>query len=146
MKIQDIRPAAGSVKKRKRVGRGNGSGHGLTSGRGSKGANCRSGASRNAKFEGGQMPIHMRLPKLPGFRNINRMEYVPINLDRLDAFDDGAVVDTDMMFTAGMVKKDCRVKILGNGEIKKNLTVRAHAFSKSAQEKIIAAGGKIEVI
>lgn len=146
MKIQEIKPAAGSRKNRKRVGRGNASGHGTTSCRGTKGANSRSGAKRNSRFEGGQMPIHMRLPKLPGFRNINRVEYLPINLHRLEAFESGAEVDPQTLMDTGMINKSLPIKILGNGSISKPLTVKAHAFSKTAQEKIEAAGGKVEVI
>lgn len=146
MRLQDIKPAAGAKKKRKRVGRGNGSGHGTTSGRGTKGQNSRSGRGRNPRFEGGQMPIHMRIPKLPGFKNINRVEYLAINVSRLDSFEDGSDIGPQEMMDAGIVNKSMPVKILGNGEISKPLTIRAHAFSKTAITKIEAAGGKVEVV
>lgn len=146
MRLHDLKPAAGSRKKPKRVGRGPGSGLGKTSGRGEKGQKSRSGFSRLRGFEGGQMPLHRRLPKR-GFTNIFRTEYRTINVERLSGFDSGSVVDPDAMQGAGLLKKgSAMVKVLGNGEIEVGLTVRAHKFTKSAADKIVAAGGKVERI
>jgi large subunit ribosomal protein L15 len=146
MKLHDFKPAAGSRKNPKRVGRGPGSGLGKTSGRGHKGQKSRSGYSRQRGFEGGQMPLHRRLPKR-GFTNIFRIEYRTVNIERLAGFAAGTTVDPDAMTGAGVLRKGKdRVKVLGNGEIAVGLTVRAHHFTKSAVEKIEAAGGRVERI
>ena len=148
MQLHDLTPAPGSTKNRKRVGRGNSSGHGTTSGRGQKGQGSRSGGTKGAGFEGGQTPLAMRLPKLPGFRNPRRIEYTAVNVERLERkFEDGAVVDAKALLEKGILSKcEYGVKILGNGEVTKKLTVRASAFSASAKEKIEKAGGTAEVI
>ena len=148
MQLHDLTPAPGSTKNRKRVGRGNSSGHGTTSGRGQKGQGSRSGGTKGAGFEGGQTPLAMRLPKLPGFRNPRRIEYTAVNVERLERkFEDGAVVDAKALLEKGILSKcEYGVKILGNGSITKKLTVQASAFSASAKEKIEAAGGKVEVV
>ena len=126
MQLHDLTPAPGSTKNRKRVGRGNSSGHGTTSGRGQKGQGSRSGGTKGAGFEGGQTPLAMRLPKLPGFRNPRRIEYTAVNVERLERkFED--------------------VKVLGNGELTKKFTVKVDKVSASAQAKIEAAGGKVEL-
>lgn len=146
MQLNDLRPAEGSTKARKRIGRGNASGHGTTAGRGTKGQLSRSGGGKGAGFEGGQQPLAMRLPKLPGFIHHGRVEYVPVNVSRLDAvFADGDVVDCDSLAAKGVIKHDyIPVKVLGNGELTKQLTVRVDKVSASAQAKIEAAGGKVE--
>ncbi|MDR2956573.1 MAG: 50S ribosomal protein L15 [Coriobacteriales bacterium] len=146
MQLHDLAPAPGSTRARKRVGRGHGSGYGKTAGRGHNGQLSRAGGGKGAGFEGGQNPLAMRLPKLPGFRNINRVEYVPVNVDRLEAaYDDGDIVDHESLAAKGIIKKtDNLVKVLGNGELTRALTVRADKVSKSAVEKITAAGGKVE--
>ena len=148
MQLNDLRPAEGSRKNRKRIGRGNSSGHGTTAGRGTKGQLSRSGGGKGKGFEGGQMPLAMRLPKLPGFRNPNRGEYAPVNLARLDAlYADGETVDGASLMEKGVIKHEYElVKVLGDGELTKKLTVKASAFSASAKEKIEAAGGKAEVV
>ena len=144
MELNTLRPALGSTKDRKRIGRGIGSGHGKTATKGHKGQKARSGGSVKPGFEGGQMPLQRRLPKR-GFRPLARAEYVLINLSQLDVFDAGACVDREAMDAKGLLKKSCLpVKVLANGEITKALTVKADKFSKSAAEKIQAAGGKIE--
>ncbi len=147
MKLHELSPVPGSTHAVKRVGRGAGSGNGKTAGKGHKGQNARSGGGVRPGFEGGQMPLHRRLPKR-GFVNIYRTAYANINLNDLNnKFEDGAVVDTEAIVKAGLVKKlEGGIKVLGNGEITKNLTVKAAAFSKSAKEKIEKAGGKTEVI
>ena len=146
MQLNDLRPAEGAKKSRKRIGRGNSSGYGTTAGRGYKGQLSRSGGGKGAGFEGGQQPLAMRLPKLPGFRNINRVEYAPVNVSRLDAvFADGDVVDGASLVEKGIIKSDyIPVKVLGDGEITKALTVRVDKVSASAKAKIEAAGGKVE--
>lgn len=146
MQLNDLRPADGAKKKRKRIGRGNSSGHGTTAGRGTKGQLSRSGGGKGAGFEGGQNPLAMRLPKLPGFKNPNRVEYAPVNLDRLEAkFEAGDVVDGDSLKAKGIIKHaDALVKVLGDGEITKPLTVRVDKVSATAKAKIEAAGGKVE--
>lgn len=147
MKLHELQPAPGSRKTRRRVGRGIGSGLGKTSGRGHKGQGARSGKYPKANFEGGQMPIHMRLPKR-GFNNAAfREEYVVVNVGRLAQFASGEVVTPERLVESGIIKsvRD-GVKILGEGELGVALTVRAHGFSKSAIAKIEAAGGKAEVI
>ena len=147
MQLNDLRPAEGAKKSRKRIGRGNSSGYGTTAGRGFKGQLSRSGGGKGAGFEGGQQPLAMRLPKLPGFRNINRVEYAPVNVSRLDAiFADGDVVDGASLVEKGVIKNDyIPVKVLGDGEITKALTVRVDKVSASAKAKIEAAGGKVEL-
>ncbi len=148
MDLSNLQPAKGSIKKRKRVARGIGSGRGRTAGRGFNGQKSRSGYSRRFGFEGGQMPIHRRLPKF-GFRNINRIEYKAINIDTLDklAKDNSmTVIDVESLRNAGFIQKNDLVKILGNGELTAKIEVKAHAFSKSAVEAIEKAGGKVEKI
>ena len=146
MKLHDLKPAVGATTAPKRLGRGVGSGLGKTSGKGHKGAKARSGGGKRPGFEGGQMPLTMRLPKR-GFTNIFRKEYVAINVDRLEIFEDGMVVTPAELIQYGVIKNvEDGVKILGNGELTKKLTVQANKFSASAKEKIEAAGGKAEVI
>lgn len=146
MKLHDLKPAVGATTAPKRLGRGVGSGLGKTSGKGHKGAKARSGGGKRPGFEGGQMPLTMRLPKR-GFTNIFRTEYVAINVDRLEIFEDGMVVTPVELIQYGVIKNvQDGVKILGNGELTKKLTVQANKFSASAKEKIEAAGGKAEVI
>ena len=146
MKLQDLKPAEGSTQPAFRKGRGAGSGNGKTAGRGHKGQKARSGGGVRIGFEGGQMPLARRIPKR-GFNNIFAKPLEAINVSELDRFEDGAVVDAKALLDAGVLSK-CRygVKILGNGEISKKLTVKASAFSETAKEKIEAAGGKAEVI
>jgi large subunit ribosomal protein L15 len=146
LKLHELKPAAGSTSKRKRVGRGNGSGMGNTACRGHKGQKARSGGGVRPGFEGGQMPITRRLPK-HGFNNIFRKEYTAINLSVLETkFDDGAEVTLETLAAKGIIKKnDKLVKILGQGDLTKKLTIRAGKISASAAEKVTAAGGKIEV-
>ncbi|MBD71445.1 50S ribosomal protein L15 [Candidatus Poribacteria bacterium] len=148
MKLNELKPPKGSRRQKKRVGRGHGSGWGKTCGRGHKGQKSRSGASIPAWFEGGQMPLVRRIPK-SGPRRIGhvRIEYSVVNIQTLSIFEDGATVSLETMFESGIVKgKNSRVKILGDGEIEKKLTVQAHKFSKTAVEKIEAVGGTVEVI
>jgi large subunit ribosomal protein L15 len=148
MELNNLTPAAGSVKTAKRVGRGAGSGLGGTSTRGHKGAKSRSGYSKKIGFEGGQMPMQRRLPKF-GFKNINRVEYKAINLNILQQLADERKLDTiglPELFEAGFINKSMLVKILGNGTLTAKLTVKANAFSKSAEAAITAAGGTIEKI
>lgn len=146
MQLNDLRPAEGSKKARKRIGRGNGSGYGTTAGRGTKGAKSRAGKQKGAGFEGGQTPLAMRLPKLPGFRNINRVEYIAVNVSRLDAaFNDGDVVDDEALVAKGITKPTELVKVLAAGELTKKLTVKTDKVSAAAQAKIEAAGGKVEL-
>ena len=146
MKLFELKPAEGSTKAVYRKGRGIASGHGKTAGKGHKGQKARSGGGVRPGFEGGQMPLSRRIPKR-GFNNIFATEYVAVNVDRLNDFEAGAIVDADALIEAGIIKKTLDgVKILGNGEITKALTVRAAKFSKSAKEKIEAAGGKTEVV
>ncbi|AAM25417.1 large subunit ribosomal protein L15 [Caldanaerobacter subterraneus subsp. tengcongensis MB4] len=147
MRLHDLKPAEGSTKKKKRVGRGIGSGHGKTSGRGHKGQNARSGGGVRPGFEGGQMPLTRRIPKR-GFTNIFKKEYAIVNVGTLEErFEDGAEITPEVLIEKGIIKdvKD-GVKILGDGELTKKLTVKAHKFSQSAVEKIQAVGGKAEVI
>ncbi len=146
MGLHNLRPAAGSRRNRKRVGRGPGSGLGKTAGRGHKGAKSRSGYSAKRGFEGGQMPLHRRLPKR-GFVNIFRKEFRTINIDRLNGFEAGTEVTPETLLAAGLVRKGKQdVKILGNGELKVALTVKAHKFTGAAAKKIEAAGGKVEIL
>lgn len=144
MELNTLRPAIGSTKNRKRIGRGIGSGHGKTATKGHKGQKARSGGSVKPGFEGGQMPLQRRLPKR-GFRPLDRNEFVLINLGQLDVFEAGSFVNREAMDVKGLLKKsNLPVKVLANGEITKALTVIADKFSVSAIEKIQAAGGKIE--
>ena len=146
MKLHELSPAPGSVKDVKRIGRGHGSGNGKTAGKGHKGQKARAGRGIRAGFEGGQMPLHRRIPKR-GFNNIFATPYVAINVAALNRFEDGAVVNTEALLNAGIINKaPYGVKILGNGKIEKKLTVQVAAFSDSAKAKIEAAGGKAEVI
>lgn len=146
MDLSNIQPAPGSVKRKTRIGRGPGSGKGGTSTRGHKGAKSRSGYSRKIGFEGGQMPLQRRVPKR-GFVNIFATQYVAINVDQLNRFEDGSVVDEAAIVGAGLVKNTRDgIKILGRGELTKKLTVKVAAFSKGAKSKIEAAGGKAEVV
>jgi len=146
MKLNELSPAAGSRFEPKRKGRGIGSGNGKTAGRGSKGQKARSGGGVRPGFEGGQMPLHRRLPKR-GFINVFATEYVSINVSALEKFDNGAVVDDKALLEKRIIRKTGDgVKILGNGELTKKLTVKAAAFSESAKSKIEAAGGTAEVV
>jgi large subunit ribosomal protein L15 len=143
MKIHDLKPAPGSNKRRKRVGRGIGGKGGKTAGRGTKGQGAR--GTIPANFEGGQMPLHMRVPKLRGFNNPFRIEYHGVNLDSIE--ESGLdTVDPELMLRHGLAHKGALVKVLGRGTITRAVTVRAHAFSKSAEQAITAAGGSIEVV
>ena len=144
MKLHELKPAAGSRKTRKRVGRGPGSGTGKTAGRGSNGQKSRSGYKRRYSFEGGQMPLARRLPKR-GFTNIFRKTYRTVNVERLNSFEAGSVIDIEAMQLAGLLRKGrAEVKVLGDGDLEVALTVRAHKFTRTAAQKIEAAGGKIE--
>lgn len=146
MELKDLKPAEGSRHSRKRVGRGNGSGYGKTAGRGLNGQKSRAGGGKRPGFEGGQTPLAMRLPKLPGFRNINRVEYLPVNVSRLEEkFESGEVVNGESLKAKGIIKhEDALVKVLGDGELTKALTVSVDKVSASAKAKIEAAGGKVE--
>ena len=146
MKLSRLKPPEGSRKKRKRVGRGNGSGHGGTSCKGSKGQNARSGGGVKPGFEGGQMPLSRRLPKR-GFYNRFRKDIIAVNLEQLLKFEKGSVVDPDTLLQQGIIKrKGDGVKILGKGDITHPLTLRVNNISRSAREKIEASGGSVEVI
>lgn len=147
MRLNDLHPAPGSTHARKRVGRGTGSGHGGTSTRGHKGQKARTSGGVRPGFEGGQTPLHRRLPQRRGFRNITRKEYAVVNLDDLERFDAGTEITPELLISTGLVKKMMDgIKVLGDGELTKALTVRAHKFSKSAEEKVKTAGGTAEVI
>ena len=148
MELSNLKPKKGARHAKKRVGRGPGSGHGKTSGRGEKGQKSRSGFSRQPGFEGGQMPLHRRLPKR-GFTNIFKKDYAVVNVSDLEKmFDAGASVTPEALLERGLIRKSAlkSVVILGQGELKKSLTVNAHRFSKSAKQKIEDAGGKAELI
>lgn len=146
MKLHELSPAEGSKKSVKRIGRGAASGQGKTAGKGHKGQKARAGRGMRPGFEGGQMPLQRRIPKR-GFNNIFAKEIVSINVGSLNRFEDGAVVDAAALVEAGLVKNYFDgIKILGNGELKKNITVKVDAYSESAKAKIEAAGGKAEVI
>ncbi|MFC4710432.1 50S ribosomal protein L15 [Enterococcus eurekensis] len=146
MKLHELKPAEGSRQERNRVGRGSSSGNGKTAGRGQKGQKARSGGGVRLGFEGGQTPLFMRLPKR-GFTNVNRKEYAVVNLDILNRFEDGTEVSALTLVEAGIVKDEkAGIKVLGNGELTKKLTVKAAKFSKTAEEAIVAAGGSVEVI
>ena len=150
MKLHELQPAPGSKKKRKRVGRGHSAGQGKTSGRGMNGQNSRSGGGKGPYFEGGQLPLVRRLPfaRGVGFTNIWRVDFVPINLERLmEKFEDGAEVSPETLADAGVIKKASQaVAILANGELDRKLHVKAHRVSKAAQAKIEAAGGSYEIL
>lgn len=147
MKLNTMHPNEGATKTRKRVGRGIGTGNGKTSGKGHKGQNARSGGGVRASFEGGQLPLYRRLPKR-GFSNAQfKVRYATINLSDLERFEDGAVVSPELLKEMGLVKKQLDgIKVLGNGNLTKKLTVKAHKFSSKAQSEIEKLGGKIEVI
>ena len=145
MKLNELQPAAGAHRKATRVGRGISAGKGKTAGRGTKGQNSRSGGGPRPYFEGGQLPLVRRLPHLRGFTNIWRVEYTPINLERLSSFEAGSEVSPESLVAAGLIKSVREaVKILGMGEMDRALTVKAHKFSATAREKILAAGGTVE--
>jgi large subunit ribosomal protein L15 len=147
MQLNDLFPAPESRKNRKRVGRGNGSGHGSTAGRGDKGQNSRAGGGKGPGFEGGQNPLHMRMPKLGGFKNRNRVEYAVVNVSRLEElYAAGETVDVDSLFAKGVIKsKTTPVKVLGDGEITKALTVKIDKVSGPARAKVEAAGGTVDL-
>lgn len=146
MQLNNLRPAQGSKKSRKRIGRGNSSGFGTTAGRGTKGQLSRAGGGKGSGFEGGQQPLAMRLPKLPGFTNHSRIEYIAVNVSRLDGlFNDGDVVNGDTLVEKGVIKHNyIPVKVLGDGELSKKLTVNVDKVSATAKAKVEAAGGKVE--
>jgi large subunit ribosomal protein L15 len=145
MHQNDLRPPEGATKNRKRVGRGISAGGGKTAGRGTKGQNSRSGGGPRPYFEGGQLPLVRRLPHLRGFTNIWRVEYEPVNLSRLNVFEPGSEVTPVTLAEQGIIRLGLRpVKILGDGELDRRLVVRAHKFSSTAREKILAAGGSVE--
>ncbi len=147
MRLNDLHPAPGSTHARKRIGRGTGSGHGTTAGKGHKGQKARTSGGVRPGFEGGQTPLHRRLPQRRGFRNFTRKEYAVVNLDDLGRFDAGTEVTPELLVSCGLVKRVLDgVKVLGDGELDKSLSVKVHKFSKSAEEKIRAAGGTAEVI
>jgi large subunit ribosomal protein L15 len=146
MSLSSLRPPKGATHAKKRVGRGQGSGHGKTAARGHKGAKSRSGFKRKRGFEGGQMPLHRRVPKR-GFHNLFRETYEVVNLDTLaERFEAGVEVTPELLLARGLVRSDVRVKVLARGDIDKALTVRAHKFSGKAAEKIAAAGGTADVL
>ena len=145
MQLHDLKPAAGAHRKAKRVGRGTGSGHGKTSGRGQKGQNARSEGFRLG-FEGGQMPFAQRIPKLPGFKNPFKKVYSVVNISKLSRFADGATVNAETLVEAGLIHAGREIKILGTGRLKRKLTVEAHAFTTSAREMIEKAGGSVTVL
>ena len=146
MKLHELHPAVGSTTAPKRLGRGSGSGLGKTSGKGHKGAKARSGGGKRPGFEGGQMPLYRRVPKR-GFNNVFGTEYAEVNVERLEAFEDGSVVDAAALLEKRIIRKELDgVKVLGSGELTKKLTVKAARFTASAKDKIEAAGGKAEVI
>jgi large subunit ribosomal protein L15 len=151
MELSNLKPQSGSVtSKKKRLGRGQGSGKGGTATRGHKGAKSRSGYSKKLGFEGGQMPLQRRIPKF-GFKNINRVEYKPVNLTKLQELIDSkkvkkGIINAESLISNGLVKKNDLVKILGNGDLKDAVKVEAHKFSKSAQEKIEKSGGEVKLL
>ena len=146
MQLHDLAPAPGSTKERKRVGRGQGSGRGKTATRGQDGQKSRSGGGKGPGFEGGQTPLARRLPKLPGFKSQSHTDYAPVNVQRLEAnFQSGDIVDGDSLAAKGIIKRaGLPVKILGQGQLQKSLTVRVDKVSSSASAKIVAAGGHVE--
>jgi large subunit ribosomal protein L15 len=146
MGLDSLKPARGSVRQRRRVGRGPGSGRGKTAGRGEKGQKSRSGHSRKLGFEGGQMPLHRRVPKR-GFHNLFSKRFAQINLERLEVFEPGTIVTPEVLRKRGMIKSlGDGLKVLGKGELTKALTVRAHRFSAKAKERITTLGGKAEIL
>jgi large subunit ribosomal protein L15 len=150
MNLKDIKPAAGSTHKKKRIGRGIGSGHGKTAGRGHKGRGSRAGGNTPARYEGGQMPLSRRIPKR-GFRRLQKNEqarerFTEVNIGKLTGFAEGAMIDPAVLVDRGWVRAGRKIKVLGGGELKIKLSVRAHAFSGSAREKIAAAGGSADLI
>lgn len=146
MKLNELKPATGSRRSRKRVGRGTSSGYGKTAGRGQKGQLARTGGKTRLGFEGGQMPLFRRMPKR-GFKNVNRKEYAIINLEDLNRFEDGSEVTIETLKSAGLVKKELAgVKLLANGEVKAKLTVKVNKVSEAAKKAVEAAGGTVEVI
>jgi len=146
MKLHELHPAEGSTAAQKRLGRGNGSGLGKTSGKGHKGAKARSGGGKRPGFEGGQMPLYRRVPKR-GFNNVFGTEYAEVNVERLEVFNDGDVVNAQALLEKKIIRKELDgIKVLGGGELTKKLTVQAAKFTGSAKEKIEAVGGKAEVI
>ena len=151
MELSNLKPQSGSVtSKKKRIGRGQGSGKGGTSTKGHKGAKSRSGYSKKLGFEGGQMPLQRRIPKF-GFKNINRVEYKPVNLSKLQELIDSKkvkkdIINAESLISNGLIKKNDLVKILGNGDLKDAVKIEAHKFSKSAQEKIKKSGGEVKLI
>jgi len=145
MQLHDLKSAPGSRRRPQRIGRGTGSGRGKTSGRGQKGQNARSEGFRLG-FEGGQMPLSQRLPKLPGFKNPFKKVYAVVNLSKLSRFQDGARVDAEVLLHAGLIKAGDKIKILGAGRLKRKLTVETHAISNSAREAIEKAGGTVIVL
>jgi large subunit ribosomal protein L15 len=150
MNLSELKPAPGSTHKKKRIGRGIGSGHGKTAGRGHKGRGSRSGGNTPPAYEGGQMPLQRRIPKR-GFRRLlknaaRRDQFAEVNIGRLAGFTDGEKVDPALMADRGLIAAGSKVKVLGDGELKSKITVCAHAFSKSAREKIVASGGNVELI
>jgi large subunit ribosomal protein L15 len=150
MNLKDIKPAAGSTHKKKRIGRGIGSGHGKTAGRGHKGRGSRAGGNTPARYEGGQMPLSRRIPKR-GFRRLQKNEqardrFVEVNIGKLGGFAEGDTIDPAMLVDRGLARAGRKIKVLGGGELKIKLSVKAHAFSGSAREKIAAAGGSADII
>lgn len=147
MKLHELQPMPGSKKSRKRVGRGTASGHGKTAGRGTKGQRARSGGVKGPYFEGGQLPLVRRLPFKRGFVNIFRVEYTPVNLEKMDVFEAGSEVTPETLAAAGLIKSANEpVVILGRGDVDRPLTVKAHRFSASARSKIESAGGTVQVL
>jgi large subunit ribosomal protein L15 len=145
MQLHDLKPSPGAHRRPQRIGRGTGSGRGKTSGRGQKGQNARSEGFRLG-FEGGQMPLSQRIPKLPGFKNPFKKVYAVVNLSKLSRFKDGAKVDAEALLEAGLVRPGLDIKILGTGDLKRKLSVEAHSFSLSAREAIEARGGSVKVL
>ncbi len=145
MQLHDLKPSPGSRRRPQRIGRGTGSGRGKTSGRGQKGQNARSQGFRLG-FEGGQMPLAQRIPKLPGFKNRFKKVYAVVNLSKLSRFQDGTKVDAEALLQAGLVRPGAEIKILGAGRIKRKLTVETHAISASARDAIEKAGGTVKVL
>jgi large subunit ribosomal protein L15 len=145
MKLNDLQPAPGSHREKDRAGRGISGGQGKTAGKGTKGQNARSGGGKRQYFEGGQLPLVRRLPFLRGFTNLWRVEYEPVNVERLNSFKKGSDITPETLAAAGIIKSpSALVKVLGNGEIDRALNVKVHKFSSAAREKILAAGGTVE--
>jgi len=150
MNLNDIKPAAGSTHRKKRIGRGIGSGHGKTAGRGHKGRGSRSGGNTPVRYEGGQMPLSRRIPKR-GFRRLQKNEqardrFVEVNIGKLTGFAEGEMIDPAVLVDRGLTRAGRKIKILGSGDLKVKLSIRAHAFSGNAREKIAAAGGSADLI